>query len=154
MNGPDWLEITILLQGNFTAVFSFGGAVPETPRQGGLPKVAAAPPGPPLQRLFHGWNCRPHFELGSNVVVLLNIEDNQAPHPTLACLHSSIPAQELMRMAYQTRIWPANSHSHYVGREHRLQFLVLANSLAYSIPLNVQIIMAIAIVTTDSNMIL
>ena len=25
MNDPDWIEITILLQGNFTSVFSFGG---------------------------------------------------------------------------------------------------------------------------------
>ena len=58
-----------------------------------------------------------------------------------ACLHSSIPAQELMRMVYQTHFSPAKNHSHYVGCEHMLQILVLANSLAYSIPLIVQIIM-------------
>ena len=52
MNDPDWLEITILLQGNFTFVISFKGATPETPRQGGLHKVVAAPRGPPRQRLI------------------------------------------------------------------------------------------------------
>ena len=60
MNGPDWLEITILLQGNFTAVFSFGGTAPESPHQGGgLPKVTAALPGPPLQWIFYGRRCCP-----------------------------------------------------------------------------------------------
>ena len=31
MNGPDWLEITRLLQGNFTSIFSFRGASHKPP---------------------------------------------------------------------------------------------------------------------------
>jgi len=31
MNGIDWLEITILLQGKITSIFSFVGTTPEPP---------------------------------------------------------------------------------------------------------------------------
>jgi len=48
--------------------------------------------------------------------------------PLLACLCCSIPAQELMRMASQTHFSLANSHSHNVGREHKLQFSIFAPS--------------------------
>ena len=61
MNGSDWLEITILLQDNFTSVFSFGGAALETPRQGGLHKVPAAPPGPPMAAINLQAALLPHL---------------------------------------------------------------------------------------------
>ena len=64
MNNPDWLEITILLQGNFTDVFSFGGAAPETPRQGGLPKIAAAPLDPLCSEYFTGDVAAPILNWG------------------------------------------------------------------------------------------
>jgi len=35
-----------------------------------------------------GGVAAPIFELGSNVAVLLNIEDNQAPHPTISHLET------------------------------------------------------------------
>ena len=80
MNGPDWLEITILLQGNFTAVFSFGGAAPETPRQAGDPKSRCHPPlDPPCSDYFTGGVAAP-FWTGAQCGG--TIEDNQTPHPT------------------------------------------------------------------------
>ena len=75
MNGPDWLEITILLQGNFTSVFSFGGTAPENPRQGGG------------QRLITGGVAAPFKVQGSNVVIQSK-QDNQAPHPTISHLET------------------------------------------------------------------
>ena len=82
MNGLDWLEITILLQGNFTSVFSFGGAAPENPTRGGLQKALLPPLDPPWQRLIMGGVATPFKVQGSNVVIQSK-QDNQAPHPTI-----------------------------------------------------------------------
>jgi len=49
MNNLDWLEITILLQGNFTSVFSFGCTASQTSIEGRWP------PDPPVRGDWPPW---------------------------------------------------------------------------------------------------
>ena len=59
MNDPDWLRNYNILQGNFTSILSFGGAAPDLPARGGLPKVAVTPPDPPCSEYFTGGIAAP-----------------------------------------------------------------------------------------------
>ena len=81
MNDLDWLQNYNILQGDSKSIFSFGGAAPDPPpgvgSQGSQP-----PPQTPLAVQILWANLSPHYKLGSNAVIPLNKEDNEAPHPT------------------------------------------------------------------------
>ena len=93
MNSPDWLEITILLQGNFTYVFGFGGATPETP-VGGL--LAPEPPS-------RGGSAPPNPRGG----------DRSSPHPT-----AWRGVQKLPGVYIQLKQRPLNNHAPHTTISH------------------------------------
>ena len=136
MNSPDWLEITILLQGNFTAVLSFGGAAPETPRQGGAPKSRCRPPWTPHGSDYFMGGVAASFWTG--VQCGGTIEDNQAPHPTISHLETDCSNSTAAPFAGQWLLFDlAVSHLHRhpwrpTETEHILSFSLVTTFVSIS----------------------
>jgi len=103
MNGPNWLEITRLLQGNFTSIFGFGDTVPEPPPRDRWPSDPLAGGDLPPQTPIRGTSppCTPPrggvYSLPGVYIRLkpLIIEDNQAPHPTISHVETDDSALDL-----------------------------------------------------------
>jgi len=83
----EWPRLTTKLQHfirQFYIYFYLLGHCPRSPTNGGLPKVVATPPTANILQVAFP----PHYKLGSNAVIPLNTEDNQAPQTTISHLEA------------------------------------------------------------------
>ena len=69
-------------------LFLASGVLPLIPPLGGAPKGHSFPPWTLPATNILRVSLPPHYELGSNVAIPLNTEDNQAPHPTRYTIES------------------------------------------------------------------
>ena len=128
MNGPDLLEITILLQGNFTFVFSFRGAAPETPAGGPLA------PGPPSRgdglhpNPRRGYNS-PRTPLHGGVHNLPRVYirlkqrplNNHAPHPTVLQKSWYLVRKEVFISSQELIVHPPRPMNHHKAAPFKVE---------------------------------
>ena len=138
MNGPDWLEITILLQGNFTYVFSFRGTAPETPRQGGAPKSAATPPRLPRHHLITRGVSTPFSYTGPTLWYKINniFRLHTQQSPTWRLIVTTPPLLHLLDIDSSLDLDISHIHHHPwrpIETEHNLSFSLVTTFVSISV---------------------